>query len=282
MKTFFVYPNMSRVGAKKILPKVCAELQKYGGSVILPLALEEQDIGIKNVRYLETAEAIEIADMGVVLGGDGTMLRIAQRAAQKDLPLLGINIGHVGFITELEPEEIFEMRKLFSADYSIDSRMMLHMAVYREGELVQENDALNDVIVAKGAAFRVVHIKIDADNEVVTSFSGDGVIVSTPTGTTAYGLSAGGPIIEPSAENIAVTPICAHALHAKAFVFSPERMIRISGSCETKDAVFVAADGGESIVLGPNDWVEITRSKLTTKLIRLKGNSFYHILQQKL
>ena len=231
---------------------------------------------------METDEAIRVADAAVVLGGDGTMLRIARAAAQNDVPLLGVNVGHVGFMTELEPSELGEMEKLFKGYYSIDSRMMLHVSVIRDRRVVYENDALNDVVVAKGTAFRVVKVCISADDEEVTRFSGDGVIVATPTGSTAYGLSAGGPVIEPSAENTAVIPICAHALTAKSFVFAPERRITLAAACEGGSEVFISTDGGQSFAVRPDDRVVITRSPLRTRLVRLKGLSFYQILQQKL
>ena len=131
------------------------------------------------------------------------MLRIARAAAQNELPLLGINVGHVGFMTELEPAELDKMQALLEGDYQLDSRMMLHVEVERHGRRVYENDALNDIVIAKGTAFRVVRVGISADGEEVTRFNGDGVIAATPTGSTAYGLSAGGPVIEPSAENLA-------------------------------------------------------------------------------
>lgn len=232
--------------------------------------------------YMETSEAVRLADAAVVLGGDGTMLRIARAAAQNELPLLGINVGHVGFMTELEPAELGEMRGLLAGEYSIDSRMMLHVAVERHGRVVYENDALNDIVIAKGTAFRVVRVGISADGEEVTRFNGDGVIAATPTGSTAYGLSAGGPVIEPSAENLAVIPICAHALAAKSFVFAPERTLAITARCEGGSEVFISADGGQGFAVRPDDRVLITRSALRTRLIRLKGNSFYRILQQKL
>ncbi len=157
----------------------------------------------------------------------------------------------------------------------------MHVAVQRNGRIIYEDDALNDIVI-KGNSFRVVRVCILADNEEVTRFNGDGVIVSTPSGSTAYGLSAGGPIIEPSAENISLVPICAHALAAKSFVFAPERRITLAASCEGGDDVSLSADGGRSFTVRPDDRIEITRSLLHSKLVRLKGNSFYTILQQKL
>ena len=282
MKRFFIYPNMDKPGAHEVLPAVCRQLQREGVRLLLPERLRGAADGLPKAEYLDGDEAIRTADLAVVLGGDGTMLRIARAAAQNDVPLLGVNVGHVGFMTELEPSELGEMEKLFKGYYSIDSRMMLHVSVIRDRRVVYENDALNDVVVAKGTAFRVVKVCISADDEEVTRFSGDGVIVATPTGSTAYGLSAGGPVIEPSAENTAVIPICAHALTAKSFVFAPERRITLAAACEGGSEVFISTDGGQSFAVRPDDRVVITRSPLRTRLVRLKGLSFYQILQQKL
>ena len=282
MKSFFIYPNMRKGDAVALVPQVCARLQRDGVRLILPMQMRAAAPEVPGADYMETDEAIRVADAAVVLGGDGTMLRIARAAAQNDVPLLGVNVGHVGFMTELEPGELGEMEKLFDGYSSIDSRMMLHVSVIRNQRVVYENDALNDIVIAKGTAFRVVRVCISADDEEVTSFNGDGVIVATPTGSTAYGLSAGGPVIEPSAENMAVIPICAHALTAKSFVFSPERRVMLTASCEGGSEVFVSADGGQSFAVRPDDRVIITRSPLRTRLVRLKGISFYKILQQKL
>ena len=286
MRTIFIYPNLRKESARAILPAVCEQLHGEDVQLILPNQLRssthELHDEVMALDYMETSEAVRLADAAVVLGGDGTMLRIARAAAQNELPLLGINVGHVGFMTELEPAELGEMRGLLDGKYSIDSRMMLHVAVERHGRVVYETDALNDIVIAKGTAFRVVRVGISADGEEVTRFNGDGVIAATPTGSTAYGLSAGGPVIEPSAENLAVIPICAHALAAKSFVFAPERTLAITARCEGGSEVFISADGGQGFAVRPDDRVLITRSALRTRLIRLKGNSFYRILQQKL
>ena len=282
MKNIFIYPNLRKNSALDLLEPVCDHLRRDGVRLILPIQMRNVRPFIPDAEYRTTETAVQLADAAVVLGGDGTMLRLAREAARYHLPLLGINAGHVGFMTELEPAELAATEKLFTGSFSLDSRMMLHVAVHRGGRVVYENDALNDIVIAKGTAFRVVRVGIAADNEEVTSFNGDGVIAATPTGSTAYGLSAGGPIIEPSAENIAVIPICAHFLAAKAFVFAPERSISVTAACEGGSEVFISADGGQGFAVRPDDRVVITRSDLQTRLIRLKGNSFYRILQRKL
>ena len=184
MKNFFIYPNMRKDGARAVLPDVCARLHRQGVRLMLPVQMRNVPLDLSGVDYMEPDAAIRLADLAVVLGGDGTMLRLARVAALHEVPMLGINVGHVGFMTELEPSELGEMEKLFTDEYSIDSRMMLQVSVIRDRRVVYENDALNDVVVAKGTAFRVVSVSILADDKEVTRFNGDGVIVATPTGST--------------------------------------------------------------------------------------------------
>ena len=140
MKNFFIYPNMRKEGAYAVLPPVCDQLRREGVRLMLPMQLRSAALDLEGVDYMDTGAAVQFADLAVVLGGDGTMLRLARVAAQQELPMLGINVGHVGFMTELEPGELGEMEKLLSGDYSIDSRMMLHVAVYRQGRVVYENE----------------------------------------------------------------------------------------------------------------------------------------------
>ena len=148
--------------------------------------------------------------------------------------------------------------------------------------VLHELHALNEIVISSGTFARIGCFSVKCDKNRAIEIKGDGVVIATPTGSTAYGLSAGGPVIEPSAENIAVIPICAHALAAKSFVFAPERSVSITAACEGGSEVFISADGGQGFAVRPDDRVIITRSDLQTRLIRLKGNSFYRILQQKL
>ena len=279
MKKIVLAPNPYRDRGLALTMEAKSLLERDGFEVVISPTFVDVPSDSRMQPLLQAAEGAELI---ITLGGDGTMLRLARAAAQQELPLLGVNVGHIGFMTELEPDELGRMEKLFTGEYSIDSRMMLHAVVRRGGRAVYEDDALNDIVVAKGTAFRVVRVRIAADEEDVTGFSGDGVIVATPTGSTAYGLSAGGPVIEPSAENMAVIPICAHALAAKSCVFAPERRISIRAACEGGSEVFLSVDGGQGFAIRPDDVVEITRSALRSRLVRLKGDSFYKILQQKL
>ncbi len=282
MKSVFISPNLRKIGILSAIQDTCQILYNYDVRIMMPLQAQAIVPDDPKISFLNSADAIPQADFIISLGGDGTILRIARQAAVHQVPLLGVNVGHVGFMTELEREEIHLISKVLQEEYTIDSRMMLELSILRKGHVVYSQTALNDVTVTKHNPFHVIYIDISADSVPVTGFRGDGVIIATPTGTTAYSLAAGGPIIEPSAENIAVTPICPHALQAKSFVFSPEREIAVTASGLDGSAVCVSADGDGGIKVRPDDIVIVRRSKLDTHLIRIKGKSFYHILRKKL
>lgn len=282
MKSVFISPNLRKNGILSAAMETCQILHECGVQIMMPVQAQVIGLEDENIQYRSDEDAIAQADFIISLGGDGTILRIARQAARYRVPLLGVNVGHVGFMTELEREEIGMIRSVLNEEYTIDSRMMLELSILRKGDIAYSQTALNDVTVTKQNPFHVIRLDICADSVPVTGFRGDGVIIATPTGTTAYSLAAGGPIIEPSAENISVTPICPHAMQAKSFVFAPEREIAVTASGLDGSAVCVSADGDGGIEVRPDDVVVVRRSNLDTRLIRIKGKSFYHVLRQKL
>lgn len=282
MKTVLISPNLRKNGIVSAIKEVCAVLAPYGTRILMPSQALALALELPQIEYMDVEQAAAQASFIVALGGDGTILRIARAAAAYGVPLIGVNLGHVGFMTELERSEIERIRALLEGEYTIDSRMMLEVCVRRDGRDVYRQTALNDVTVTKHNPFHVIQLDIYADGVPVTGFRGDGVIIATPTGTTAYSLAAGGPVIEPIAENIAVTPVCAHAMWAKSFVFAPDREIAVTASGLDGSAVCVSADGDNGVEVRPDDVVIVRRAQQDTRLIRLKGKSFYHILRQKL
>ena len=217
----------------------------------------------------------------VCYGGDGTLLEGVHRLCGAPIPVMGINAGHLGFLTSAPSAGLnLIFKEIAEGRLTTEARSMIEVT----GDYAEQPDttlALNEFTVQRHGA-GMISVETYVDDQMVATYHGDGVIFSTPTGSTAYGLSAGGPVIEPSAENLAVIPICAHALAAKSFVFAPERTLAITAACEGGSEVFISADGGQGFAVRPDDRVLITRSALRTRLIRLKGNSFYRILQQKL
>ena len=216
------------------------------------------------------------ADLLICFGGDGTILHAARDATLHDVPILGVNMGSVGFMAELERSELPLLAPLAQENCSIEERMMLDVQV----ELYHL--ALNDAVVFKGSMARVAEVEVWADQVQVSSIMGDGVIVATPTGSTAYSMSAGGPIVEPTSRSIIITPVCAHQLAARAMVLSPERTVSVTLPRGTRKHLYLSVDGGKAIRLSGSDRVEVRRSTHCTKLVQLAGRSFYQVINQKL
>lgn len=277
-----IWPNTGKEGMGYAVTQTAEVLREFGATVILAERALEIGIDPTGYRVLPVDQAMLESDFIIVLGGDGTILSMAQYAAVRHVPILGINLGHVGFMSELEFPELRTIQKVFNGEYHIDSRMMLDVEVVRDEQTAYQSIALNEAIVKTGSIFRISLLDILCDREAVCSLHGDGVIVSTPTGTTAYSLAAGGPVIEPSAENISVIPICPHGIQAKSYVFSPHREICIVPRFFNDASILVSSDGRKSFELQNGDRVYIRKSQYDTKLIRVKGKSFYSLLNEKL
>lgn len=282
MKNVFISPNLKKKEIIFTTEQVCNILSKYNAKIFMPYKASKMNIKKSNIFYTDDEKEIANCDFIVALGGDGTILQIAKTAAKYKIPLIGVNVGHVGFMSELEKGEIKLISNIFDKKYKIENRMMLDLVLIRDNNVIYEKTALNDVTITKQNPFHIISVDIFADNILAMSFRGDGVIVSTPTGSTAYSLAAGGPVIEPSAETLSVTPICPHNLSAKSFVFSPQRQISVRASGLDGSCVCVSTDGDMGIKVLPQDIVIIKKSKFETNLIRIKEKSFYHILRKKL
>ena len=234
------------------------------------------------VLLSDPAEELADADVLVCFGGDGTILHAAHEANARGIPVLGVNLGSIGFMAELEHGELSLLSRLAGGRFGIERRMMLDVCVRREGRVVFSEQALNDAVITKGAVARVLDLEVTGDRVTISSFAGDGLIVSTPTGSTAYSMAAGGPIVEPTAANIIITPICAHSLHAKPFVLDAGRSVGVRLTPGGKKTAYLSVDGGRAFRVGPGDWVECRRSRQTTQLVKLTGRSFYERINQKL
>lgn len=220
------------------------------------------------------------ADMLITFGGDGTILHAAREAAGFKIPLLGINMGGKGFIAELEPSDEEFIEKAVSGDYGIEPRMMIDIEVQRGGKVIKRDFALNDAVI-KGNN-KIIEMTVYADEQKITHFSGDGTVIATPTGSTAYSMSAGGPIVEPTAKNIIVTPICAHILEAKSFVLTAKRIVSIEIEQKKDVPAYLSVDGTGHAGIERGDVVRVSNSKKTASLVRISGESFYQRLSARL
>ena len=262
--------------AQKILNEVGIETR-----ICLPFEVDRTYELPKDLRFSNLDRELRNADMIICFGGDGTILHMAKTATRAGLPILGVNIGTMGFIAELESTELEQLRRLATDDYSIDKRMMLDVTVQRERDIIFHDICLNDVVVTKGAIARIVHLSVECDGVQALECGGDGVIVATPTGSTAYSLSAGGPIVEPDARSILVNPICAHDIVSRWIVTSDKRVITVGLSKNAKRNAFLSVDGGKAVRMNMGDVAVIKRSHLDTKLVRLKDRSFFDVVNTK-
>lgn len=262
--------------AKRILEECGAAVR-----LCLPFDVDKDFTLPDDITFYDMKAEIRDADILICFGGDGTILHASKIATARQIPVLGVNIGTMGFIAELEAGEMELLRKIPAGEYTIEPRSMIDVTVTNGDQTLLKDTALNDVVVTKGAIARVIQISLFCDGAEAANFSGDGVIICTPTGSTAYSMSAGGPIVEPSAKNLLITPICAHAMLAKSIVLGPKRVISLKVGKIGRHNAFLSVDGGRAFRLSPGDVITVKSSDKITRLIRLKNTSFFEILNNK-
>ena len=283
MKKVILCPNPYRDSELRVCKEAKKLLDALHFQTVVCLPFQREGYGAElGLRITPLHQEIRSADLLIAFGGDGTILHLARTVALHSVPVLGVNLGSLGFMSELEVDELDRLRDLADWSFDVESRMMLDVSVLREGRQVYNNIALNDAALTKGAVARVVDLEVYGDKVMIANFSADGVIVSTPTGSTAYSMSAGGPIVEPTAENMIVTPICPHALSARSIVLGRERTVSIKMGKQSRKTAYLSVDGGKAFRLGSGDVVELKMSSSKTRLVRVTGRSFYDILSQKL
>ena len=282
-KKIILCPNPNRdqgMAATKAAEKI---LREMGFRTVVCSPFKDQKEGAfadYDVRPLP--QEMKDADLMVTFGGDGTILHLAKLAALNKLPVLGINMGGLGFIAELEAGELDTLRKLKDWDFETESRMMLDVSVIRDGKQIYTNLGLNDAVIREGPISHVIHLKISSDGRHLADIAGDGVIISTPTGSTAYSLSAGGPVVEPVAQTMVVCPICTHNMRFSSYVLSPEHLLTVELERNGRKPVYLFVDESRAFPLKADDQILVRRSKYAMKLVRLTEKSFCEIFAQKM
>ncbi|MBQ7331141.1 MAG: NAD(+)/NADH kinase [Oscillospiraceae bacterium] len=283
MKKVILTPNPYRDKDFQTVRAAQRILQEAGieGKICLPFEVDRGFHLPKDIHFCRFDKEIGTADAIICFGGDGTILYTAKAATRAGIPVLGINIGTMGFMAELESSELSELKRLANDDYKIENRMMVDVSVYRDRSIIYHDIGLNDVVISKGAIARIVHLSVACDGIQALECSGDGVIVATPTGSTAYSLSAGGPIVEPEAESMLITPVCAHDTVSRSIVTSDKRVITVGLVKNARRNAFLSVDGGKAVKMQMGDTAIIKRSELKTRLIRLKDHSFFDVVNMK-
>ena len=277
----YLVPILSKPSAADVAAYAANVLHRHGCRVLLPEAIRSA-CPVPYAAYDAPEVCHRTADVVITIGGDGTILHLAKLAALHKIPVLGINMGGLGFIAELEAGELEVLRKLRDWDFETESRMMLDVSVIREGKQVYMNLGLNDAVIREGPISHVIHLKISSDGRHLADIAGDGVIVSTPTGSTAYSLSAGGPVVEPVAQTMVVCPICTHNMRFSSYVLSPEHVLTVELERNGRKPVYLFVDESRAFSLRSDDKVLVRRSKYVTKLVRLTEKSFCEIFAQKM
>ncbi len=233
-------------------------------------------------HYLPLDAVYAEADILIVLGGDGTILEAARRATHRGTPILGINLGRLGYMAEMEMSELHLLSKLFSEEYDLEKRAMLRVELLAGGELRSFCYALNDAVICNGSVSRLVDLELSESGSKVGTYRADGLIISTPTGSTAYSMSAGGAIVDPKVPCFCVTPICPHSFMSRPLVFADSSVLEVRNTCVREKMLYLTVDGKINFELYRNQVVRISKSSIYTNLIRLKSDGFYKKLYQKM
>ncbi|MEK6692819.1 MAG: NAD(+)/NADH kinase [Nitrospirota bacterium] len=278
MKKIGIITKLKKPEAIEVVKKLNPWLKDRGRETFIDIEAAAS-LGEKG---FQRSEIPSLVDMIIVLGGDGTLLSVARLVGGRGIPILGVNLGGLGFITEIPLDELYTtLERIFKNDYFIEERLMLIVHVHRQGERIAEYNVLNEVVVNKGALARIIDLETFINKTYVTTFKADGVIISTPTGSTAYSLSAGGPIIYPTLHSFVLTPICPHTLTNRPIVLPDDFLVEIALKSESGD-VFLTLDGQVGFSLKYGDVVEVKKSQGKIKLISSPKRDYFKILRTKL
>ncbi len=275
-----VIPNWQ----KENIHEVIKEIKSFFSSYDVPIYVvpEKEPLLHLSSPVQEIQEWPQKVDLVIVLGGDGTFLRASRELAYTGLPILGINLGHKGFLAEIEVEKLaVSLQKLINNDYKLGERMMLHTEVLRDGKHFASSISLNDVIISRGPFSRIIKLDTYINDDFLESYPGDGIIIASPTGSTGYSLSAGGPVVNPALNILLITPICPHLLYQRSVVVNKDDVATVVVATKNAD-IFLTLDGQEGFALNYNDCIKVKRAECVTKVIIFPESNFYKLLHDKL
>ena len=281
MKTVGIVPNYDKQPAMELVSEMAAFLAEKQCRVVLTYKIAEMvnlpDLGV--TKY----ELYSKSDFIIVLGGDGTLLGTGRKAAKYGTPLLGINMGTLGFLASADVANYKEtIEQVLNGEYKLEKRLMPEANIISEVDGPKQYVAINDVCTTRGVFTKITEYKIFVNDEYLATFRADGMIVSTPTGSTAYNLSAGGPVLKPDIGCMVITPICAHTLHSRSVVVSADDVIRIEASFGANGDIIMSMDGQTSVILNNGDTISIKKAPCSVNIIKTNSRSFYEILRKKL
>ncbi len=274
-------PNMTRQNAPDVTKKVLEEIEKLDVTVFLDEEFTCFFAENEKVKYCNLAEFLDECDIVVTVGGDGTFIKSAKLSAQKNKPLLCINAGKLAYLAGLESNELEYLKDILNGKYKTEKRMMLSASIIdKNGEILYHSNCLNDAVVSRSGNIRIMNLSISCNNAPLMDYSADGVIVSTPTGSTAYSLSAGGPVIEPQIDSILITPVCCHSFFSRSVVLRPDSVLEILH--DNSGEAVLSCDGEEAVTIPDGATVKISISEVKAEFIKVKNETFIDILNKKM
>ncbi len=279
MKNIAIFCKQKPSVDREVLSQLTRWLRERGINVLM----DGDTAGlIDETSPLSRAELPRKVELIIVLGGDGTLLSVARIAHEADVPILGVNLGSLGFLTEITLDELYDtLRSVLDNKYDFEQRMLLSANLMRNGECIEDHQVLNDVVINKGALARIVNLKVRVDGQYMTSYRADGLIIATPTGSTAYSLSAGGPIIHPSMHALVLCPICPFDLANRPIVVPDQSVLEVEITTPNED-VRVTLDGQEGYEFSAGDVLRVKKADNSVKLVQAKGKNYYQLLRKKL
>ncbi len=282
MKKIGIIPNTDKDKNLLYTKKIIDVVYSKGGKINISNDIAKK-LGISGYEKFDVKKVIDESDLVICLGGDGSFLKVSRKALGSSVPVLGINLGSLGFLAEGNKNDIETViDRIMKDDYSVEDRMMLEVTVKKDNKIIYSDTALNDIVVSRGALSRIIHLKTYIDEKFVDDFPGDGLIISSPTGSTAYSLSAGGPIVEPDIDLIIVTPICPHILYSRSFIAKPNSTIKVLIDNDPDFDAMVTSDGQHGYPVTCENVIEIKKSEHTIKMDCLGRMNFFGILRNKI
>lgn len=282
--TVAIIPNLTRRNAYDITLNVCRELDSLQVNYLFSEALYNVFKDIKEATFVSEDYLIDSCDIVISIGGDGSMIHVAKMAAVKQKKILGINAGHLAYLCGVDAEELQMLRCLVAGEYETECRMLLRADLYEKDDLITSGICVNDLVVSRGMNnMSLVDIEVRLSGQLIADYIADGVIVSTPTGSTAYTLAAGGPIAEPTLEAMLLTPICPHQLNLRPFIFRPDSVLEFSCGKRRETGVLVASYDGEApVTLTENSVLKVTKADIRAEFIKIKPINFVDVLNVKM
>ena len=282
-KKIILCPNPDRDTGMKATKSAIAILRDMGFQTVVCSPFRDPKIdAFGDLPSKPLLPELKGADLVITLGGDGTILHLAKLAALHKIPMLGINMGGLGFLAELEVGSLNALRGLKSWDFPIEERMMLDVSVLRDGKQIYTNMGLNDAVIREGPISHVIHLKISSDGKHLADIAGDGAIIATPTGSTAYSFSAGGPVLDAAADVVVLTPVCAHNAQVAPLVFAAGRRLELVADAENRDTCYACADSTAQCDLQPGDVLTVTAAPQKLQLITFYDSEQFHAIENKL